>query len=74
VLLSSALDGGEWQIHGLVGVPRVSPFGTHRLGISVVPGTGLDSIEKGRFSLYRYCNPDRPTCSLQLYRLSHSDS
>jgi hypothetical protein len=74
LFMTPALNGGEWS------TSRPGPFapgerasGTHCIGGWVDSKfVGLDAVDKRRILLCRESNPDRPTHSLSLYRLSFS--
>jgi hypothetical protein len=65
-LLTSALDGGEWSASRLCHfTPRETAPGTRWIGGWVGLKDGLDAMP------CQETNPDRPTRSPSLYRLSY---
>jgi hypothetical protein len=73
--LTSALDGGEWSVSRTGRfTPGERARGTHWIGGWMGPRGGLDAVEKRKILSCRVYNPDCPTRSPSLYRLSYRDS
>jgi hypothetical protein len=78
IFLTSALPGGEWSaLHPRRFNPGERTPGTYWIGVWVGPRTGLDDVEKRKFTTLPglELRPlSRPASSQSLYRLRYSGS
>jgi hypothetical protein len=66
---------GEWSASRPIRfTPGEKASGTHRIGGWVDPRTSLDAVENRKILPSREWNPDSPTHSPSLHRLSYPDS